>query len=79
MNTDSPLDDLVEEMLVQIPVLVTKEEIADYKAKAELYCHKQVIEELEKIIGNAHTDKGINWWIDLEDVHKRIAELRKTL
>jgi hypothetical protein len=73
--TDSPLDEILETLTNKLPIKATEigwekiaEDIQEAKQAIELYCHKQVIEELERF--------------DIDDSayrKRRIAELRKTL
>lgn len=67
------MDDLIEEMLAQPPALVTNEELASYKAKAEAYTTKKIRLELEKVLNCwEHPDLAPHFLTD------RIEELRKT-
>jgi hypothetical protein len=84
MNTDSPLDEILDPFYHETQAAVDITQHNDLKRAIELYCHKQVIEELEKIYNTRSSDmlsggKIPPLVIPANIVRNRLAELRKTL
>lgn len=61
-------DNIDDKLKLYTPKLLTLIESEVRKAR---------IDELRKMEGKGHTDNGIVWWIDLEDVNARIDQLEK--